>query len=203
MYLFFDTETTGLPKDYHARIDDSDNWPRIIQLAWALYNEKEELIDSYCKLIKPDGWVIKKEKEMKDGTLQDNFWVQKGYSTEQNEIQGVPISEALLELIKQRKSHPFTIGHNLTFDRLIVRSEIFRLGITAEFKAKKICTMIESTKFCQILNKKGTGYKWPKLEELYKILFKEDLTGAHDALIDVKATAKCFFELKRLNQITL
>lgn len=41
MYLFFDTETTGLPKEYRARTEDVDNWPRVVQLAWALYDERE------------------------------------------------------------------------------------------------------------------------------------------------------------------
>ena len=31
-YLFFDTETTGLPKNYNAPITDTDNWPRLVQL---------------------------------------------------------------------------------------------------------------------------------------------------------------------------
>ena len=28
MYLIFDTETTGLPKDFNAPISDSNNWPK-------------------------------------------------------------------------------------------------------------------------------------------------------------------------------
>jgi len=34
MYLFFDTETTGLPKNWKAPIEDLNNWPRLVQLAW-------------------------------------------------------------------------------------------------------------------------------------------------------------------------
>ena len=36
-----------------------------------------------------------------------------------------------------------------------------------------------------------------KLMELYRILFNEEFTGAHDAMADVTATMKCFFELKK------
>ena len=32
--LFFDTETTGLPKSMKAPVEDIDNWPRMVQLAW-------------------------------------------------------------------------------------------------------------------------------------------------------------------------
>ena len=38
MYLIFDTETTGLPKNYNAPITDTDNWPRLVQLAWQLHD---------------------------------------------------------------------------------------------------------------------------------------------------------------------
>lgn len=42
------------------------------------------------------------------------------------------------------------------------------------------------------------GFNGPILQELHNHLFNEDFDGAHDALADVKATARCFFELKRL-----
>ena len=34
--IIFDTETTGLPKDYKGSIYDSDNWPYIVQLSWII-----------------------------------------------------------------------------------------------------------------------------------------------------------------------
>ena len=37
-YLFIDTETTGLPKEYDAPYTDIDNWPRLVQLAWIVYD---------------------------------------------------------------------------------------------------------------------------------------------------------------------
>ena len=40
-------------------------------------------------------------------------------------------------------------------------------------------------------------YKWPKLNEKNQFLFKSDFDITHNALADVKATAKCFFELKK------
>lgn len=42
--LFFDCETTGVPKNYQASYEDVDNWPRVISLAWILTS--------------PDGTVI-------------------------------------------------------------------------------------------------------------------------------------------------
>ena len=36
MYLIFDTETTGLPRNFKAPITDTDNWPRVVQLGTML-----------------------------------------------------------------------------------------------------------------------------------------------------------------------
>jgi DNA polymerase III subunit epsilon len=30
MYLFFDTETTGIPRNYKAPVADLQNWPRLV-----------------------------------------------------------------------------------------------------------------------------------------------------------------------------
>ena len=38
MFLIFDTETTGLPKNYNAPLTDFDNWPRMVQLAWQVHD---------------------------------------------------------------------------------------------------------------------------------------------------------------------
>lgn len=97
MVLFFDTETTGVPKNYNGQMTDLDNWPRVIQLAWALFNDNGTLFDSQVD-------------------------------------------------------------------------------------------------YCQIPG--AHGFKWPKLEELHEKLFGCAFDGAHDAMNDVMATAKCYFELK-------
>lgn len=61
-----------------------------------------------------------------------------------------------------------------------------------------VCTMQSSTDFCAIpSNSYYGGYKWPKLEELYRKLFGRMFDDAHDALADVSATKECYFELRR------
>ncbi|HET7116363.1 MAG TPA: hypothetical protein VFI29_07720 [Hanamia sp.] len=37
MYLFFDTETTGLPKNWKAPVADLNNWPRLSELHYKLF----------------------------------------------------------------------------------------------------------------------------------------------------------------------
>jgi DNA polymerase-3 subunit alpha len=60
MYLVFDCETNGLPKDWKAPSSDVDNWPRIVQLAWAQYNEDGREISCRADIIKPDGFKLEK-----------------------------------------------------------------------------------------------------------------------------------------------
>ncbi len=53
MYLFFDTETTGLPKVHGAPLTKLNNWPRMVQLAWLLYDKNQNLISEADYIIKP------------------------------------------------------------------------------------------------------------------------------------------------------
>jgi len=59
--------------------------------------------------------------------------------------------------------------------------------------------MQESTNLCKLPGPRG--YKFPKLEELHKVLFGCNFEGAHDALDDIKATERCFWELVKRNII--
>ena len=58
MFLIFDTETTGLPKDWNAPITDLDNWPRVVQLAWQIHDSEGKLIEVQDHIIYPDGFDI-------------------------------------------------------------------------------------------------------------------------------------------------
>jgi hypothetical protein len=55
--------------------------------------------------------------------------------------------------------------------------------------------MQKSTNFCAISG--PYGFKWPKLSELHYKLFGVGFNEAHNAAIDIHATAKCFWELKK------
>jgi DNA polymerase-3 subunit epsilon len=61
MYLFFDTETTGRPKDYKAPISDVDNWPRLVQLGYLIYDETGDQLSQGEFIVRPDGFLIPEE----------------------------------------------------------------------------------------------------------------------------------------------
>ncbi len=58
MYLFFDTETTGLPRTYRASIKDLENWPRVVQIAWLTYSKSGQLLSENDYIVKPEGFII-------------------------------------------------------------------------------------------------------------------------------------------------
>jgi|TARA_B100000809_G_C14937257_1_gene459092 DNA polymerase-3 subunit epsilon len=189
MFLIFDTETTGLPKDYNGRISDVDNWPRVIQLAWALYDVKGRLVESRVDLIRPNGWTIPAEK----------FWIDNGFSQSESQEKGIPIREALLPFIEKVGQSEQLIAHNMSFDHPVLGAECVREKIKASKQIDRVCTKDEATDFCELPGK--YGYKWPTLSELHIKLFGKDFEGGHDALVDVKACGECFFELRKLGII--
>lgn len=187
MYLFFDTETNGLPKNFRGDFKDVDNWPRVIQLAFVMADDDLNEVESFCELIRPDGWTIPEEK----------FWIENGYSTAENLLKGVPAEYALNRFVEAVEKCQTMVAHNVAFDTPVLSAEMLRYGIKANARPNKLCTMKASTNFCAIPTARG-GYKWPKLEELHQQLFGEKFDNAHDALADVRATLRCFRELRSL-----
>ena len=193
MFLIFDTETTGLPLNWNAPLNDFDNWPRLIQLAWQIHDEKGDLVEATSYLVKLDGFIIPRGSEKVHGI-----------STERANKEGQPIEFVLKEFIKALEKVQITIGHNLEFDNNIVGSEMLRYGIDNDILLKQktqIDTKGESTNYCALPGGRGGNYKWPTLEELYLKLFNESFDAAHNASADVQATARCFFELVRISII--
>jgi len=185
-YLFFDTETTGLPKNWRAPVEDLDNWPRIVQIAWAIYKDGEK-IDGYDFIIKPDNFEIPAESS--------NIH---GITTEHAKKIGIPIQVALSKFESFVVGSEFLVAHNISFDEMVIGAEFLRVNMPNSLvNKKKICTKEISTDFCAIPSTNGkVGFKWPKLSELYIKLFGTEFEDSHNAIADVEATAKCFWEMK-------
>lgn len=184
-YLFFDTETTGLPKNYNAPLEDLDNWPRLVQIAWAVYDTLGQLLDEVSLIVKPEGFEIP--------TQASNIH---GISTEQALAKGLPLIEVLAKFNVIVKESKFLIAHNMSYDIKIIEAEFLRCKLEHNLHdLETICTKELATDFCAIAGNYGS-YKWPRLSELHSKLFGVNFEDAHDALVDVRATAKCFWELK-------
>lgn len=189
MYLFFDTETTGLPLRWDAPVEDLDNWPRMIQIAWILMNDEDEVSEEKVYIIQPEGFSIPK-------AASDVH----GISTEKALEEGHNIVEVLEEFRDSISKCSGIVAHNINFDEKIVGAEFLRSDIGHDFFSKeRLCTMKRATQFCKIPGK--YGYKWPKLIELHQKLFGVGFENAHDALVDIQACAKCFWKMRGLHLI--
>ena len=186
MFLIFDTETTGLPRNYNAPLSDSDNWPRMVQIAWQLHDETGQLLHYDSIIIKPEGYTIPFNAEQIHGI-----------STKRALEEGRELKTVLQEFIEIVNKCKYLCGHNIEFDINIIGAEFLRMGLPNVFEGKpSIDTKSdETTAYCAIPGGKGGKFKWPTLSELYTKLFNESFAEAHNAAFDVQATAKAFFEI--------
>ncbi len=192
MYLIFDTETTGLPISWTAPLDDFDNWPRMIQIAWQVHDVEGELMDVQNFLIKPEGFIIPRGSEKVHGI-----------STERATREGKSLEYVLDQFLDAISNVSCIIGHNIEFDNNIVGSELLRASKSTDllFSLNAQDTKVLSTNYCALPGGKGGNFKWPTLQELHFKLFNEKFDAAHNAMADVQATSRCFLELIRLRII--
>jgi DNA polymerase-3 subunit alpha len=118
MYIIFDTETTGLPRNWDAPISDLDNWPRAVQIAWQLHDDMGKLIEAKDYLIKPEGYNIPYDAERIHGI-----------STELALQQGHDAAEVFRIFNEALQKANFVVGQNVGFDKNIMGAEFIRFGI--------------------------------------------------------------------------
>ncbi len=191
-YLFFDTETTGIPNDYKAPCTNTDNWPRLIQLGWLLTDAAGRILSEGNHIVRPDGFEIPK-------AASDVH----GITTEFALENGKPLLDVIFAFGADLNQADCVVGHNLDYDLHIVGAEYVRLGYDSRimFARPTLCTMQATIQFCNIPGRFGP--KWPKLMELYTKLFGQEFDGAHDAMADIVATKDCFFELLKRGIVRL
>ncbi len=186
MYLFFDTETTGLPRSWKAPVTDLDNWPRLVQIAWLAYDEGGVETGAGNFIVKPEGFIIPEDSARIHGITNARALAE-----------GEEISSVLGKFKDAMNVASTLVAHNMSFDEKIVGAEFLRSQIDSKLDTiDKICTMEGTKEFCGL--KGQYGLKWAKLSELHQKLFGTDFTEAHNAANDIKATARCFWELKKL-----
>lgn len=186
VYLFFDTETTGLPKDYNAPSSDLDNWScRLVQLSWIMKDDNQTLLSQGDLIIKPEGFEIPVESSQIHGI-----------TTEIAKEKGVDLKKAVYYFLGACRMADLIVGHNVNYDMHVVGAELIRTwGKDYIEKLPTADTMLASIELCKIPGK--YGYKYPKLMELHNKLFGCDFEDAHNSFADISATEKCFWELRK------
>ena len=189
-YLFFDTETTGLPFNYEAPSSFLSNWPRMVQLSWILADADYNVLSTHNHIIYPQGFFIPWAAARIHGITNQ---VAREY--------GEDLRTVLDWFLEDFQSATYLVGHNISFDQKVVGAELIRIGKhDVMFTKPAICTMLASTDYCAIPSN-SFGYKWPKLQELYTILFGHGFNDAHNSMNDVAATMECFIALQQIGII--
>lgn len=184
--FIFDTETSGLPLWKSPPSDERQ--PHVLQIGWLLAqrvgNSAEfNIITEFGSVVQlPDEAKVDPRAEAVHGISKE--FAQHGHNPEN-------ICEFFLNNLGKAD---ISVAHNLNFDKLLMETLFHRHTPVSLQLKNPFCTMLETVELCQLPGRWGKP-KWPKLEELYRFLFNESFSGAHDALADVRATARCYFTI--------
>lgn len=182
--LIFDTETTGLPMMAKARAETlENNWPNIVDIAWiVLDSDTNKILQQKSYIIKPQGWVIPEDATAIHGIHQSFA-----------ESYGSPLKDVLKEFFETECD--MYVAHNSYFDENVLMNAVHWVldGKLYEFKKPIRCTMNIARRMCKLPFTNGnSGYKSPKLSELYEHVFREKpiQSKLHGAAYDTKILTK-------------
>jgi len=185
-FLVFDCETTGFV-DFKAP-PHADSQPRLVQLACILFSKEGEAQSELSLLIRPDGWIIPQAAASVHGI-----------TTERASMNGIPLHVALMCFHQLAKRAQTIVAFNMAYDEPVITGECWRTSMPHPFRSdNKFCAMLGCKNILKLPGKFQGDYKWPKLSEAYRHFFNEDFDRAHDAMADVRATAKIVLELKKI-----
>lgn len=196
MNLFFDTECSNLP-EWKLPSDDPRQ-PHLLQFAAILAHEDGTEVETFSTLVKPYPGCIIGEEAFKAH----------GITIRKATDEGMDGSETTDRFFGMLSRATKVIGHNVTFDLRIMRIHTTRShGVKWDCPLPYVCTMRSAA---PIINLPPTpkmiaaGFNKPKapnLGECMKHFFNEDLEGAHDALVDVRACKRVFHAIQDLKVV--
>jgi DNA polymerase-3 subunit alpha len=198
MYFVFDVETKGLPlfnaqSKYRfpnfkqlKRYDPA----RLQSISWIVANEAGEKVKQESFIIRPLDFII--DNDSKATQIH-------GITREVADEKGVPFHTMYDKFYEDLCECKTLVAHNIQFDVSIMLSEMYRYnkmdGISEFLDKNRICTM----KYGKIAS--GMS-KNPKLSELYKHFYGEEMENAHDAEYDTMYCYKCLVELLKIPEIS-
>lgn len=178
IHLVFDTETTGmLVKNAPAT---HPNQPHIVQLGMILYSTTGNVLAEHNILVKCPIPIPPEATNVH------------GITNEMCEKFGVSLETALKLFLHYNALAELLVAHNFNYDLTVIEAAKARAGLRENLQSAIHCTMLANVERCKLPSKWGRDYKWPTLQELHTHLFKEPFSGAHDAMADVRACARCF-----------
>jgi DNA polymerase III epsilon subunit-like protein len=182
--LVFDTETTGLVS-WGAPPSDPRHC-KLVQLGCILFDSNHNEIATLKTIVIPSVPIGEKAEETH------------GISLEMAQEYGVSSQSALEIFCDFVDIADVIVAHNMSFDSLVMRHMAHELKMQGDiFEGKELrCTKEATTSILRLPKVKGgKGYKWPTLQECMTYFFKENIDGAHDAMVDVRACARVYQNL--------
>ena len=190
--LFFDTETTGfVDKDKDLTHEDQ---PYVLQLAALLDDDEGNTVSAINVILNTES-----------GPVPSGAAGVHGITEEKYKAFGIKPLTALATFNGLAQRATTLVGHNISYDLGMLKIAYAREGKLSNYsddvgRKPTFCTMQETTDIVKIPNPRSRSgqYKWPKLEEAYRVLVSPDgFEGAHDALADVRATREIFYSLRK------
>jgi len=194
--LFFDTETTGLPKyrnlPAHVR---KDNWPQPVSISW-IVTDGGAIKDTKSYIIKPDGWTIPAESSKIHRI-----------TTELATEKGVPLLGVLREFQADLDRCGLYVAHNMEFDKNVISAAALYWAPGApkiRWPAKEFCTMEGSREICKIPwpnPRPGDRFMCANLKRFYTHCFGVEPRPEllHTSLGDVQILVACYFKCWKLS----
>lgn len=189
--LAFDTETTGFP----VRSADIDKQPHVLQLALSLFDEDRRPTFEVSTLIRPP-----------EGPIP--FMASQAYDVHKISLEmcydmGVSVNTAMAMVEHAVERASTTTAHNAQFDLKLLAFLAQRAGVRVPPNLTKliVCTkelahdIVRCPPTPKMVAAGRTGWKAPSLAECYRFFLNEELSGAHDALVDTRGCARVYFEI--------
>lgn len=181
-YFVFDIETTGLPRSRKA--SDVSLMPRVVSVGWYVLDERFGVVKSEYYILKPYKYLFPQRSVDVHGITR-----------EQAVREGAPHNVVYSKFIEDLQGCDTVVCHNAEFDVPILEADLIRWWFPRAIIGVKqvVCTMKNTTAYCALPKRGGRGYKYPKLEELYDMMYRnEPLNGElHNAGFDAYITSLC------------
>jgi DNA polymerase-3 subunit alpha len=204
--LILDTETNGLPKNRFAPVSQTDAFPAILQLSWAIYTITGDQMTPGFK---------------KDITLAldpaipwDSDAAKIHGITEEQCRKGSSPVAVFLDFFTTLRSVDCIVAHNLSFDKPVIRAAAYAASMKCASNKDAValrslwpqgksefCTMTNSRELLKIPSAPEAKhpFKLPRLNELYTWLYgyAYDMSGCilHTAQSDTACLALCIEKL--------
>jgi DNA polymerase-3 subunit epsilon len=129
-----------LPKSWKASVTDLNNWPRLVQIAFLLYDNDGNLMSPGDFLIKPNRFTIPTDASRIHGV-----------TTDRANREGHAITTVLQEFDNHISKANYLIAHNMSFDEKIVGAEFLCNKMQNSIATRrKICQWKEAWIFAEL-----------------------------------------------------